>query len=107
MELIVVLVGAIIPLAALILIREKRIAKAAAYGFVYEDNFSYNQNRRAASMLRKYAHEQADLFELTGRVEPGYASKLFSLGLSVKVVKENSPCEIADICTEICLALKC
>lgn len=93
-------------LAAVLLIRERRISKAVALGFVYDDNISHNRNKELAVALRAYAEHAADLYENTGMLPPRYIEMLADLGLSVKVIKNNNVYAIVNICCKICAALK-
>lgn len=107
MAIIVLLAIGALLIAILVLAREKRIAKAETLGFVYDDSLSYNQNKSNAVALRSYADDQAELYAATGRTELMYYEKLHELGFSISKAKANCPYAIADLCTDICSALKC
>lgn len=91
----------------LLLMRVRAIEKATALGFFYDDGLSHSQNKYYAVKLRRYAHEAADLFEACGVLPDNYQGMLIDLGLDASVVTKNNPYAIADICSNICSALKC
>ena len=97
----------VLALLVLLLMRVRAIEKATALGFFYDDGLSHSQNKYYAMRLRRYAHEAADMFEVSGYLPENYQGSLVDLGLNVSVVKTRNPFEIADICSNICSALKC
>lgn len=92
---------------AVLLSRSRRIAKAVELGFMYDDYLSFNENCQLAMSLREYAHAQADLLEATGRRGINYRENLYDRGLKPSVIDSHCTYEIAQICTDICSALKC
>lgn len=91
----------------LLLMRVRAIEKATALGFFYDDGLSHSQNKYYAMRLRRYAREVAFDLEVHGIAPTEYVATLIDLGLNVSVVKTRNPFEIADICSNICSALKC